>query len=139
MAILRGEQGSVEFETGGGTLGAVAGTRSWSLSIDKETLDVTAHGDTFRAFVGSLISGSGSVELIFNEGDATQKAFMDDVLKTADAVDATFELFREGTTNGADSFTFAGIITNAEISSTVGEIVTVSASFQTSGAIASNA
>lgn len=138
MAILRGEQGSVEFETGSGTLAAVAGTRSWSLTVDKETLDTTAHGDTFRTFVGSLISGSGSVELIFNEGDATQKAFMDDVLKTADAVDASFELFREGTTNDSDSFTFAGIITNAEISSTVGEIVTVSASFQTSGTINSN-
>jgi TP901-1 family phage major tail protein len=138
MAILRGEQGSVEFETGGGTLAAVAGTRSWSLSIDKEVLETTAHGDTFRNYVGGLISGSGSVELIFNEGDATQKAFMDDVLKTADAVDASFELFREGTTNDADSFTFAGIISNAEISSTVGEIVTVSASFQTSGTITSN-
>ena len=138
MAILRGEQGSVEFETGGGTLAAVAGTRSWSLSIDKEVLETTAHGDTFRNYVGGLISGSGSVELIFNEGDATQKTFMDDVLKTADAVDATFELFREGTTNDADSFTFAGIISNAEISSTVGEIVTVSASFQASGQINSN-
>ena len=138
MAILRGEQGSVEFETGGGTLAAVAGTRSWSLTIDKEVLETTAHGDTFRNYVGGLISGSGSVELIFNEGDSTQKAFMDDVLKVRDAVDATFELFREGTTNDADSFTFAGIISNAEISSTVGEIVTVSASFQTSGTIASN-
>ena len=138
MAILRGEQGSVEFETGGGTLAAVAGTRSWSLTIDKEVLETTAHGDTFRSFVGGLISGSGSVELIFNEGDATQKAFMDDVLKVRDAVDATFELFRENATNGSDSFTFAGIISNAEISSTVGEIVTVSASFQTSGTIASN-
>jgi len=139
MAILRGEEGSVEFETGGGTLGVIAGTRSWSLSITKETLDVTDHGDTFRSFVGSLISGSGTVELIFNEGDASQKAFFDDVLKASDAVDATFELFRAGNTNGADSFTFPGIITDAEMSSTVGEIVTVSASFVTSGTIASNA
>ena len=138
MATLRGEQGSVAFETGSGTLAAVAGTRSWSLTIDKETLDTTVHGDTFRQFVGGLISGSGSIELIFNEGDATQKTFMDDVLKTADAVDASFELFREGTTNDSASFTFNGIITNAEISSTVGEIVTVSASFQTSGTIDSN-
>ncbi len=59
MAILRGEEGSVEFETGGGTLAVVVGTRSWSLSVTKETLDVTDHGDTFRSFVGSLISGSG--------------------------------------------------------------------------------
>ena len=138
MAILRGEEGSVEFETGSGTLGLIAGTRSWSLSITKETLDVTDHGDTFRSFVGSLISGSGTVELIFNEGDASQKGFFDDVLKPSDAVDASFELFRAGNTNDADSFTFSGIITDAEMSSTVGEIVTVSANFVTSGTISSN-
>ncbi len=49
MAILRGEEGSVEFETGSGTLATVVGTRSWSLSVTKETLDVTDHGDTFRS------------------------------------------------------------------------------------------
>ena len=138
MAILRGEEGSVEFETGSGTLAVVVGTRSWSLSITKETLDVTDHGDTFRSYVGSLISGNGSIELVFNEGEATQKTFFDDVLKTADATDATFELFRTGNTNDADSFKFAGIITDAEITSTVGELVIVSASFQTSGTITSN-
>ena len=138
MAILRGEEGSVEFETGSGTLAVVVGTRSWSLSITKETLDVTDHGDTFRSYVGSLISGNGSIELVFNEGEATQKTFFDDVLKTADATDATFELFRTGNTNDADSFKFAGIITDAEITSTVGDLVIVSASFQTSGTITSN-
>lgn len=138
MGIQRGQQGSVEFETGSGSVSAVAGTRSWSLDIEKETLDVTKHGDTFRNFVGSLITGSGTIELIFDEGNTSQKTFMDDVLKTADGVDASFELFREGTDNGQKSFTFGGIITNASIASTVGELVIVSASFQASGTIASN-
>jgi len=138
MAILRGEEGSVEFETGSGTLALVVGTRSWSLSITKETLDVSDHGDTFRSFVGSMISGSGTVELVFNEGEATQKTFFDDVLKTNDATDASFELFRTGNTNDADSFTFAGIIESAEITSTVGELVIVTCNFITSGTITSN-
>ena len=138
MAILRGEEGSVEFETGSGTLATVVGTRSWSMSVTKETLDVTDHGDTFRSFVGSMISGSGTVELVFNEGEATQKTFFDDVLKTADAVDATFELFKQDSTNDAKSFTFAGIITDAEMTSTVGELVIVSCSFITSGTITHN-
>ncbi len=139
MAILRGEEGSVEFETGSGSLALVVGTRSWSLSITKETLDVSDHGDTFRSFVGSMISGSGTVELVFNEGEATQKTFFDDVLKTNDATDASFELFRTGNTNDADSFTFAGIIESAEITSTVGELVIVTCNFITSGTITSNA
>ena len=138
MAILRGEEGSVEFETGSGSLAVVVGTRSWSLSITKETLDVTDHGDTFRSFVGSMISGSGTIELVFNEGEATQKTFFDDALKTADAVDATFELFKQDSTNDAKSFTFAGIITDAEITSTVGELVIVSCNFITSGTITHN-
>ena len=70
MATIRGEAGSVEFETGSGTLATVVGTRSWSLSITKETLDTTVHGNTFRQFVGSMISGSGTVELVYDP-DAT--------------------------------------------------------------------
>ena len=138
MATIRGEQGSVEFETGSGALAAVAGTRSWSLSIDKDVLETTIQGDTFRNYIGSLITGTGSVELVFNQDDATQKAFMDDVLKVSDAADASFELFQDGTTNGANSFTFGAIVTNAEMTSTVGEVVTVSANFQTCGAIVHN-
>ena len=138
MAIIRGEQGSVQFETGSGSLAVVAGTKSWSLSIEKETLDTTVHGNTFRQFVGSLIGGSGTVELVFDEGVASQKTFMDDVLKTSDAADASFELFQEGSTGNANSYTFGGIIEGAEMTSAVGELVTVSASFRTSGTIASN-
>ena len=41
MATIRGESGSTESETGSGTLATVIGTRSWSLSITKETLDTT--------------------------------------------------------------------------------------------------
>ena len=54
MATIRGESGSVEFETGSGSLATVVGTRSWSLSITKETLDTTVHGNTFRQFQAAL-------------------------------------------------------------------------------------
>ena len=59
MAFYRGEQGNVKFtHDADGTLTAVTAVRSFSLSIEKESLDVTAHGDSFRDVVGSLISGS---------------------------------------------------------------------------------
>lgn len=138
MGLLRGQQGSVEFETGSGSVAQVASTRSWSLDIEKETIDVTKHGDTFRNFIGGLIAGSGTIELIFDEGNAGQKTFIDDVLKTNDQVDASFELFREGSDNGQKSYTFGGIIENISISSTVGELVTVTAGFRSSGTIGSN-
>lgn len=138
MAILRGEQGAVQFDAAGSSNATIVGTRSWSLSITKETLDVTDHGDTFRAFVGSLISGSGTVELVYDPDATGQAGFLEDVVNAADTADATFELFTTGTTSGSDSVSFAGIITDMEITSTVGELVIVTCNFITSGAITSN-
>ena len=138
MAILRGEQGAVQFDAAGSSNATIVGTRSWSLSITKETLDVTDHGDTFRSFVGSMISGSGTVELVYDPDATGQAGFLEDIVTTADPADATFELFTTGTTSGTDSVSFAGIITDMEITSTVGELVIVSCNFVTSGAITSN-
>jgi hypothetical protein len=138
MATIRGESGSVQFETGSGSLAAVVGTRSWSLTTTKETLDTSVHGNTFRQFVGSMISGSGTVELVYDPDATGQAAFIEDVIKTGDTADASFELFTTGSSSGSDSVAFGGIITDMEISSTVGELVTVSCSFITSGTITSN-
>jgi len=138
MATLRGEQGAVQFETGSGSLATVVGTRSWSLTITKETYETTDHGDTFRNFIGGLISGSGTVELIYDPDATGQAGFIEDVVKVNDATDASFELFTTGTSTGTDSVAFGGIITDMEITSTVGELVIVSCNFVTSGTITSN-
>ena len=138
MATLRGEQGAVQFETGSGTLATVVGTRSWSLTITKETYETTDHGDTFRNFIGGLISGSGTVELVYDPDATGQAGLIEDIVKTNDATDASFELFTTGTTTGTDSVQFGGIITDMEITSTVGELVVVSCNFVTSGTITSN-
>ena len=138
MATIRGESGSVEFETGAGTLATVVGTRSWGLSITKETLDTTVHGNTFRQFVGSLISGSGTVELVYDPDATGQAGLIEDIIKTGDTADASFELFTTGNTNGTDSVAFGGIITDMEITSTVGELVVATCNFITSSTITSN-
>ena len=138
MAILRGEEGSVQFDAAGSTNATIVGTRSWTLNITKDTLDVTDHGDTFRSFVGSLISGSGTVELVYNADATGQPGFIEDVLTTGDTADATFELFATGSTSGSDSVSFAGIITSMDIASTVGDLVVATCNFVTSGAITGN-
>jgi hypothetical protein len=138
MAVLRGEQGAVFFETGSGTLAQVVGTRSWSLNISKETLDTTKHTDTFRSFVGSMISGSGTVELVYDPDATGQAGLIEDIIKTSDAADASFELFTTGTTTNTDSVSFAGIITSMDITSTVGDLVIATCNFITSGTITSN-
>ena len=138
MAILRGEQGAVQFDAAGSSNATIVGTRSWTLNVTKETLDVTDHGDTFRSFVGSMVSGSGTVELVYDPDATGQAAFIEDVVTTADPADATFELFTTGTTSGTDSVSFAGIITSMDISSTVGDLVVATCNFVTSGTITSN-
>ena len=138
MATIRGEQGSVQFDAAGTTNATIVGTRSWSLTTTKETLDTSVHGDTFRSFVGSMISGSGTVELVYDPDATGQADFLEDVLTTADTADATFELFTTGSVSGTDSISFAGIITDMEISSNVGDLVVVSCSFITSGTITGN-
>ena len=138
MAVLRGEQGAVQFDAAGSSNATIVGTRSWTLNITKETLDTSKHGDTFRSFVGSMVSGSGTVELVYDPDATGQAAFIEDVVTTADSADATFELFTTGTTSGTDSVSFAGIITSMDIASTAGDLVVATCNFVTSGTITSN-
>ena len=136
MAFFRGEEGSVSFDNGSGTVGAIASTTAWTLDVTKDTLDVTAHGDTFRKNVGSLISGTGTVDLIYTatSGDDTAE-LITDVLTSEDSGDAAFNLFLD--TSGTKKLSFNGTITGTSYSSTVGDLSTISVSFITNGAITS--
>ncbi len=136
MAFFRGEEGSVAFDNGSGSVGAIASTTAWTLDVTKDTLETTAHGDTSRKYVGSLVSGSGTVDLLYtaSSGDNTAE-IINDVLTTEDDGTASFNLFQD--TSGSKKLSFNGIITGTTYSSTVGDISTVSVSFVTTGDITS--
>ena len=136
MAFFRGEEGSVSFDNGSGTVGAIASTTSWTLDVTKDTLETTSHGATSRSCVGSLISGSGTVDLIYTatSGDDTAE-IISDVLTTEDDGTAAFNLFLD--TSGTKKLSFNGVITGTTYSSAVGDLNTVSVSFITNGAITS--
>ena len=134
MAFFSGEEGSVKFKNGSGTTEALVSTTGWSLETTKETLDVTAHGDTFRAFRGGLISGTGSIDFLYTAASGNETAnILADILTVEDPADAQFELFLD--TTGAKKVSFSGIVTGTTLTATTGELETVSVSFQTSGAI----
>jgi len=136
MAFFRGEEGSVYFDNGSGSVGAIASTTAWSLDVTKDTLECTAHGDTSRKYVGSLKSASGTVDLLYTATSADDtNELITDILTSEDPGDATFELFID--TSSSKKLSFNGIITGTSFSSTVGDISTVSVSFQTTGAITS--
>ena len=100
MAI-KGDVGKIMFENAGGTEADVGQTRSWSLSITKDTMETTKQGDTFKTNIGGLIAGEGSAELLYNpsETGAGYTTFIDDVLTTGDNADALFELFPDSSTS----------------------------------------
>ena len=134
MTFFSGEEGSVKFKNGSGTTEAIVSTTGWSLDIAKDTLDVTAHGATSRSFVGSLISGSGSIDFLYTAASGNETAnLLADVLTTGDVADAQFELFLD--TSGSKSISFSGIVTGTSLSATTGDLESVNVSFITSGAI----
>ena len=137
MAVLKGDVGKIMFENAGGTEADIAATRSWSLSVTKDSHETTKQGDTSKSFIGGLISGEGSVELLYDDaGNSDYQAFIDDVLVTGDAGDALFELFPNSSTS-AKKISFAGIITGAEYGASLGEVQVINISFITSGTITS--
>ena len=137
MAFFRGEEGSVKFSKDGSeALATVISTTGWSLDITKDTLDVTAHGDNSRKFIGGLVSGSGSVDFLYTAATATDATgeILRDVLQADDPADAQFELFL----NGSNKVTFNAVVTGTTLSTATGDLETVSVSFTTNGDINGN-
>jgi hypothetical protein len=134
MAFYRGQQGSVKFDDAGATGVTIVSTRSWSLTVEKESLDTTALGATYRANVGGLISGSGTVELMYTATSADEtNVFIEHANTATDEGGALFELFLD--TSGTKKISFDGVITSAEYSATVGEIEVITVNFVTNGTI----
>ena len=134
MAFYRGEQGSVKFDDAGSTTTTIASTRSWSMTVDKDVLETTALGATYKSNIGGLISGSGSVELIYSATSADETNVFIEAANTAtDQGVAAFELFLD--TTGTKKISFVGLITSADYGATVGELEVINCNFVTSGAI----
>ena len=137
MAAVKGDVGQVKFDDGGSSPAAVAGTRSWSMSITKDTMETTVQGDTFKSFIGGAIEGEGSAELVYDNAASGETAtFMDGILTTGDPATASFELFPD---SGASTkkISFVGLITSFDQSSSQGDISTVNITFKPSGTITS--
>ena len=109
MAV-KGDVGKIMFQNAGGTEADISDLRSWSLSVTKDTQEITKMGDTSKSFIGGLISGEGSATLLYNpSGNSDYQAFIDDVLVTGDAADALFELFPDADTS-AKKLAFLGLL-----------------------------
>ena len=137
MAAVKGDVGQVKFDDGGSSVNPVLGTRSWSMSITKDTQETTVQGDTFKSFVGGLIEGEGTAELVYDNAASGETAtFMDAALVTGDAATAAFELFPDSA-SGTKKISFTGLVTGFEQGSALGDVSTISITFNPSGTITS--
>mgnify|MGYP003111035909 FL=1 len=137
MAKVKGDVGQVKFDDGGSSVNPVLGTTAWSMSITKDIQETTAQGDTFKQFVGGLIEGEGSAELLYDDSASGETAtFVDGVLTTGDAGTASFELFPDSS-SATKKISFNGIITNFEQSSSLGDPNAITITFKPTGTITS--
>jgi len=134
MAFYRGQQGTVKFDkdASGGT-SEIAAIRSWSSSLSKESLSVDAHGDTAHAFVGGMIGGSGSIEVLYDApGSGDKLDLIKEIVTTNDPANAFVELYLDE--SGGKKIEGSVIVTGAEYGASVGELETVSVDFTFNGA-----
>ena len=107
------------------------------MSITKDIQETTVQGATFKSFVGGLIEGEGTAELVYqNDASGETATFFDAALVENDAATASFELLPD---RGAATkkISFDGLVTNFEQGSSIGDISTVTITFKPTGTITS--
>jgi hypothetical protein len=136
MPFYRGEQGTIFFDkdASGAALSEIAAVRSWSMTVEKDVLETTAQGATYKANIGGLVSGTGSMEVMYDAPGSGDKL---DLLREAnlptDEGNANVELYLDET--GGKKITGAVVITSADYGATVGELEVVTINFTMNGAI----
>ena len=74
MAFFRGEQGTIFFDKdSSGGVSEIAAVRSWSMTVEKDVLETTAQGATYKANIGGLVAGSGTMEVMYDAPSAGDK------------------------------------------------------------------
>lgn len=130
MIYYHGYQGSVKFHPSGGAVVAIAGVTSWSMAISKEVLVTTQINDTYEKKVGGLVSGKGTIELVYNTNST---ALIAAVNSSQDPGTAAFELYLD--TAGGKKISFAGLIESAEYGSSTDDVQRITCTFVTNGTI----
>jgi hypothetical protein len=130
MAYYYGYQGSVKFNSTGGAAATLVQITDWSMSVEKQVYETTQINDTYSKKCGGLISGSGTVNLIYTGNNNT---FIEAVNTSSDTGTALFELYLSEV--DTKRIVFNGIITNASYSAAVDDVSKMSCDFVTNGTI----
>lgn len=124
MNFITGKDGTITYD--GVQLAKVG---SWQLSAQVEPLDVTSLGDSARDYVPGIKSGSGSCSVWYYQ-DAPVP-LLSKVVRTDAPQESDKVTMRLGF--GDNSMTFICLITNAELSMSVGVVLQAQIQFQVCG------
>jgi hypothetical protein len=124
MAYISGKDGSITYD--GVKLAKVA---NWTLSSQVEALEVTSLADTARDYTPGLKSATGSCAVWYY--DDAPVSLLEKVIRTDTPTDADKLTMKLG--YGTNSITFECLITGAELSMVVGEVLQAQLSFQVCG------
>lgn len=124
MATVTGRQGAV---TIGGT--DITEVTSWSLDLTRDVVESTVMGDSARSYVPGLVSFSGSFDFML---DADAPAAQTGVDLDGAALSFGFEAVAD---DASATYSGSGFVTGKSISAEIEGMVTVSVTFQGTGAI----
>ena len=119
----------------------------FELSTDREAVDTTGLGDEFRNQYSTLITGSGSIECIFDyavAGDTENAVYLHNLLlrqQFGSDFKANLYILSEGQAQGVNAandsiwYEINGVMTQAAISCAAGDIIGSTFTFVTTGEI----
>lgn len=129
MAATMGKDGFISID---GTTGAVTYVDSWSISPSIDTAEVTAFGDSAKAYVSTLRSWTATASGTLNRADTTgQAVILNDFESTATSTTLSLWLY-----DSTSHWLGEAYVTGQTINSQVGDKVTVSWTFQGTGNLA---
>lgn len=127
MSVYHGKSGRVMMSTTGtGAAVAVASLTTWSVDASTDTVEVTAFGDTNKAYVQGLPDISGAFDGFFNDADST--------LFTGSGSADGVKLYLYPSTNALSKYWYGPAWVSYSVSTGVGEAVAISANFVANGA-----
>lgn len=129
MANYQGNNGSVKIKSGSDSLTAVADVRTWSVTVNRETVETTAMGDDFRKYLKGLGMFNGSMDIVYNDSENA-------IVATSMNPDTDAAVTVEFYSDAADGTKFVGevIVTAFTVNASYDGLTTASVTFQGTGA-----
>jgi predicted secreted protein len=127
MAVHKGSEGTVKVG-----VNAIAEIRSYSIEETSDTLETSSMGDTARTYTPNLTSWSGSVDVYWDETDATGQGAL-----TVGA-EVTLNVYPEGDSASDTYYAGSAIVTSVTKNASFDGLVEASISVQGTGALTSS-